>query len=282
MAKIVETRQLTPVTKMFVLDSPLIAESAQAGQFVMLRVHEDGERIPVTIADYDREAGTITIVVQAVGATTRRVDALDVGDEILDVAGPLGSPIEIPDGGAHVVGVGGGFGAAALLCLMREIHAKGNTATAIVGARNEDLLILTDQLQEVADNVEICTDDGSAGFHGFVTQRLAQLMEGEGPGRPDTVIAIGPMAMMRAIAATTKDSGISTLVSMDPLMVDGTGMCGGCRVIVGGVSKFACVDGPVFDAHLVDFDLAMRRNKAYVAEEKAAAERLACATAEVS
>jgi ferredoxin--NADP+ reductase len=281
MSRIVETRQLTPVTKMFVLDNRLIAESAQAGQFVMLRVHQDGERIPVTIADYDREAGTITIVVQAVGATTRRVDALEVGDEILDVAGPLGSPIEIPDGGAHVVGVGGGFGAAALLCLMREIHAKGNIATAIVGARNQDLLIMTNELQGVADNVEICTDDGSAGMQGFVTQRLAQLMEGQGPGRPDRVIAIGPMAMMRAIAATTKDSGIKTLVSMDPLMVDGTGMCGGCRVIVDGKSQFACVDGQVFDAHLVDFDLAMRRNKAYVEQEKAAAERLACATAEV-
>jgi ferredoxin--NADP+ reductase len=282
MARIVETRQLTPVTKLFRLDAPLIAESAQAGQFVMLRVHSEGERIPVTIADYDREAGTITIVVQAVGATTRRVDALDVGDEILDVAGPLGSPIEIPDGGVHVVGVGGGFGAAALLCLMRDIRAKGNTATAIVGARTRDLLILTSELLDVADNVEICTDDGSAGMHGFVTQRLAQLMDGQGPGRPDTVIAIGPMAMMRAIAATTKDSGIRTLVSMDPLMVDGTGMCGGCRVIVAGKAQFACVDGPVFDAHQVDFDIAMRRNKAYAEQEKAAADRLACATAEVA
>ncbi len=280
MSRIVETRQLTPVTKMFVLDNRLIAESAQAGQFVMLRVHKDGERIPVTIADYDREAGTITIVVQAVGATTRRVDALDVGDEILDVAGPLGSPIEIPDGGAHVVGVGGGFGAAALLCLMREIHAKGNTATAIVGARNQDLLIMTNELLGVADNVEICTDDGSAGMKGFVTQRLAQLMDGQGPGRPDRVIAIGPMAMMRAIAAATKESGIKTMVSMDPLMVDGTGMCGGCRVIVDGKSQFACIDGPVFDAQLVDFDLAMRRNKAYAEQEKAAAKRLACAPAE--
>lgn len=281
MAKILETRQLTPVTKMFVLDSPLIAESAKAGQFVMLRVHKDGERIPVTIADYDPEKGTITIVVQAVGATTRRVDDLNVGDEIPDVAGPLGSPIEIPDGGAHVVGVGGGFGAAALLCLMREIHAKGNVATAIVGARNKDLLILTDELLKVADHVEVCTDDGSAGFAGFVTQRLAQLIEGDGPGRPDQVVAIGPMPMMRAIAGVTKDTGIRTMVSMDPLMVDGTGMCGGCRVIVDGQSKFACVDGPVFDAHLVDFDLAIRRNKAYVEQEKAAAERQACATAEV-
>jgi ferredoxin--NADP+ reductase len=281
MARIVETRQLTPVTRLFRVDAPLIAASAQPGQFVMLRVHDEGERIPVTIADYDREGGTITIVVQAVGATTSRVDALDVGDEILDVAGPLGSPIEIPTG-AHVVGIGGGFGAAALLCLMREIRAKGNTATAIVGARTADLLILTNELLDVADHVEICTDDGSAGMPGFVTQRLAQLMDGQGPGRPDTVIAIGPMAMMRAIAATTKDSGIRTLVSMDPLMVDGTGMCGGCRVIVAGHPQFACIDGPVFDAHQVDFEVAIRRNKAYAEQEKAAAERLACATAEVA
>jgi ferredoxin/flavodoxin---NADP+ reductase len=281
MSQILETRQLTPVTRLFRLDAPLIADAAQAGQFVMLRAHEDGERIPVTIADYDREAGTITIVVQAVGATTRRVDALDAGDEILDVAGPLGMPIDLPPGD-HVVGVGGGFGAAALLCLMRELRARGNRTTAIVGARSRDLLILVEELRAVCDDVEICTDDGSAGMQGFVTQRLAQLMDGDGPGRPDHVVAIGPMAMMRAVAETTRESGIQTLVSMDPLMVDGTGMCGGCRVIVGGRAQFACVDGPVFDAHQVDFETAIRRNKAYVNQEKAAADRLACATAEGS
>jgi ferredoxin/flavodoxin---NADP+ reductase len=281
MSQILETRQLTPVTRLFRLDAPLIADAAQAGQFVMLRAHEGGERIPVTIADYDREAGTITIVVQAVGATTRRVDALDAGDEILDVAGPLGMPIDLPPGD-HVVGVGGGFGAAALLCLMRELRARGNRTTAIVGARSRDLLILVEELRAVCDDVEICTDDGSAGMQGFVTQRLAQLMDGDGPGRPDHVVAIGPMAMMRAVAETTRESGIQTLVSMDPLMVDGTGMCGGCRVIVGGRAQFACVDGPVFDAHQVDFETAIRRNKAYVNQEKAAADRLACATAEGS
>ena len=281
MTRILESRWLTPVTKLFRLDAPLIAAAARAGQFVMLRVHESGERIPVTIADHDRAAGTITIVVQAVGATTRRVDALEAGDEILDLVGPLGSPVDLP-AGAHVVGVGGGFGSAALLCLMRELRAQGSRTTAIVGARTRDLLILVDELAGVCDAVEICTDDGSAGMQGFVTQRLAQLIAGEGPGRPDHVVAIGPMVMMRAVAETTRPEGIPTLVSMDPLMVDGTGMCGGCRVIVDGVSKFACVDGPIFDAHLVDFDLAIRRNKAYAAEEKAAAERLLCATAEVA
>jgi ferredoxin--NADP+ reductase len=278
MTRILETRRLTPVTKLFRLDAPLIAAAAKAGQFVMLRVREGGERIPVTIADYDRVAGTVTIVVQQVGATTTRVCALETGDEILDVVGPLGVPVDIASGG-HVVGVGGGFGSAALLCLMKELSARGDRTTAIVGARNKDLLILTDELRAICSNLEICTDDGSAGFKGFVTQRLAQLIAGDGPGRPDTVIAIGPMVMLRAIAEATREPGVRTLVSLDPLMVDGTGMCGGCRVIVGGETRFACVDGPVFDAHEVDFASGMRRSKQYVRQEKEAGERLACATA---
>ncbi len=277
MSRIIETRRLTPVTKFFRIDAPLIAASAKPGQFVMLRVREGGERIPITIADYDRAEGTLTIVVQEVGATTKRVCALEAGDEILDVAGPLGGHIEIPPGG-HVCGIGGGFGSAALLCLMREFSARGDRTTAILGARSKELLILADELRPVCTNVEICTDDGSAGFKGFVTQRLAQLIAGDGPGRPDFVVAIGPMAMMRAVAETTREPRVKTLVSMDPLMVDGTGMCGGCRVTVDGKSQFACVDGPCFDAHQVDFDVAMRRNKAYVREEKIAADRLACAS----
>ena len=275
MARIIETRRLTPVTKYFRLDAPLIAASAQPGQFVMLRVRDGGERIPITITDYDRDAGTVTIVVQEVGATTKRVCALEAGDEILDVAGPLGGKIEIPPGG-HVCGVGGGFGSAALLCLMRALTARGDKTTAILGARSKDLLILTEELRPLCHNVEICTDDGSAGFKGFVTQRLAQMIGGDGPGRPDHVVAIGPMAMMRAVAETTRGPGVKTLVSMDPLMVDGTGMCGGCRVNVGGKAQFACVDGPCFDAHQVDFDVAMRRNKAYVKEEKQALDRFTC------
>ncbi len=276
MPKILETRRLTPVTKYFVIDAPLIARSARPGQFVMLRVRDGGERIPITIADYDRDKGTLTLVVQEVGATTKRVCALEAGDEILDVAGPLGGYIELPPGG-HLCGVGGGFGSAALLCLLREFAAKGYKTTALMGARNKDLLILADELKLVTPNVELCTDDGSAGFKGFVTQRLAQLIEGQGPGRPDYVVAIGPMAMMRAVAETTRGKGVKTLVSMDPLMVDGTGMCGGCRVTVGGKAQFACVDGPCFDAHEVDFEVAMRRNKQYVREEKQSLERLNCA-----
>ena len=275
MSRIINTRRLTPVTKYFLLDAPLIAASARPGQFVMLRVREGGERIPITIADYDRATGTITIVVQQVGATTTRVCALEAGDEILDVAGPLGGHIDIVAGG-HVCGVGGGFGSAALLCLMREFTARGDKTTAILGARREDLLILTDELRQVCNNVEVCTDDGSCGFKGFVTQRLAQLIDGDGPGRPDHVVAIGPMAMMRAVAETTRGPKVKTLVSMDPLMVDGTGMCGGCRVNVAGKAQFACVDGPCFDAHEVDFDVAMRRNKAYVKEERQALDRIAC------
>src|SRR5512140_3231755 len=275
MARIIETRRLTPVTKYFRIEAPLIASSARPGQFVMLRVRDGGERIPITIADYDRQAGTITIVVQEVGATTKRVCALEAGDEILDVAGPLGGHIDIAPG-SHVCGVGGGFGSAALLCLMREFTARGDRTTAILGARNKELLILADELRPLCTHLEICTDDGSAGFKGFVTQRLAQLIEGGGERCPEAVVAIGPMAMMRAIAETTRASKVKTLVSMDPLMVDGTGMCGGCRVMVGGKAQFACVDGPAFDAHEVDFEVAMRRNKAYVKEEKLSLERVNC------
>ena len=275
MATIIETRRLTPVTKYFRIEAPLIASSARPGQFVMLRVREGGERIPITIADYDRQLGTITIVVQEVGATTRRVCALNTGDEILDVAGPMGGHIDIAPGG-HVCGVGGGFGSAALLCLMREFTARGDRTTAILGARNKELLILADELRPLCTHLEICTDDGSAGFKGFVTQRLAQLIEGGAARRPPTDVANGPMAMMRAVAETTRASKVRTLVSMDPLMVDGTGMCGGCRVTVGGKAQFACVDGPCFDAHEVDFEVAMRRNKAYVQEEKQALDRVAC------
>ena len=185
MATIIETRRLTPVTKYFRIEAPLIASSARPGQFVMLRVREGGERIPITIADYDRQLGTITIVVQEVGATTRRVCALNTGDEILDVAGPMGGHIDIAPGG-HVCGVGGGFGSAALLCLMREFTARGDRTTAILGARNKELLILADELRPLCTHLEICTDDGSAGFKGFVTQRLAQLIEGGGGGGPPT------------------------------------------------------------------------------------------------
>ncbi len=278
MARIISKRPLTPVTTLFVVEAPLIAAAARPGQFVIVRVHEDGERIPLTIADYDGGRGEVTIVVQEVGVTTKMLGALDEGDDILDMVGPLGTAPEIaPDG--HIVGVGGGFGAAALLCLMRDLTQRGAQTTAIVGAREKDLLILTDELRAVCGNLELCTDDGSAGFKGFVTERLQQLIDGAGNGgaRPDRVLAIGPMPMMRAVADTTRAAGIETLVSMDPLMIDGTGMCGGCRVTVGNEVKFACVDGPFFDAHAVDFTEAVRRNKMYADLEHDAAERQATA-----
>jgi ferredoxin--NADP+ reductase len=274
MARIISKRALTPVTKLFIVEAPLIAAAARPGEFVIVRVHEAGERIPLTIADYDGDRGEITIVVQEVGVTTNLLGALNEGDDILDVVGPLGSAPEITPSG-HVVGVGGGFGAAALLCLMRDLTERGAQTTAIVGARQKDLLILTDELSAVCGHLELCTDDGSAGFKGFVTERLQQFIDGDGVGYPDRVLAIGPMPMMRAVADTTRAAGIETLVSMDPLMIDGTGMCGGCRVTVGDEIKFACVDGPFFDAHQVDFDEAVRRNKMYADLETQAAERQA-------
>jgi ferredoxin--NADP+ reductase len=277
-AKILEKRSLTPVTTLFRVEAPLVARAAQPGQFVIVRVREGGERIPLTIANYDRDNGTLTIVVQAVGVTTDQLTALKVGDDILDLVGPLGLAVEVPAGG-HVVGVGGGFGAAALWCLMSELSARGDRTTIILGAREKELLILTDELTEVCDNLELCTDDGSEGFKGFVTDRLAQLIDGDGPGRPDSVVAIGPMPMMRAVTETTRDAAIPTLVSLDPLMIDGTGMCGGCRVTVNNEVKFACVDGPFFDAHQVDFNEAVRRNKMYVPQEQSAKDRATCRSA---
>ena len=270
MVKIVEKRQLTPITKLYRVHAPLIAKAASAGQFVIVRVREGGERIPLTITDYDSESGLLTIVVQEVGATTRRLGLLEEGGEILDMVGPLGEAPDIPRGG-HIVGVGGGYGSAALLCLMRELKERGEHTTVIMGAREKKLLILADELTGVCDKLEICTDDGSAGFKGFVTERLQQMIDGGDPGRPDYVISIGPMPMMRAVEKTTRAAGIDTTASLDPLMIDGTGMCGGCRVTVGGEVKFACVDGPFFDAHEVDFDEAVQRSKMYVKEERRAA-----------
>ena len=275
MATIIAKRVLSPVTKLFRVEAPLVAAAARPGQFVIVRVHEDGERIPLTIAEYDRDRGEITIVVQEVGVTTRLLGALEEGEAILDLLGPLGSALEVAPGG-HVVGIGGGFGAAALLCLMRELTARGDRTTAIVGARRAELLILINELRAVCGDLELCTNDGSLGFKGFVTDRLQQLIDGDAPGRPDHVLAIGPMPMMRAVAETTRPAGIHTEVSLDPLMIDGTGMCGGCRVTVGGESKFACVDGPFFDAHQVDFDEAVRRNKMYVDMERQASDLQAC------
>jgi ferredoxin/flavodoxin---NADP+ reductase len=268
-ATIIEKRDLTDVTKLFVVHAPLVARNAAPGEFVIVRVTETGERIPISITDFDHSAGTITIVVQEVGRTSGLVNALEVGDTFLDFAGPLGSEVQLPDEG-HAVLIGGGFGTGAVFPLARELRSRGVRVSSIVGARTRELVILADLLETESDTVHVCTDDGSVGYHGFVTGCLEELMDA---GAQFThCFAVGPMPMMRAVANATKPRGLPTMVSLDPLMVDGTGMCGGCRVIVGGHSFFACVDGPFFDAHQVDFDDADARLTTYREQENVACE----------
>jgi len=268
-ARIVGKRDLTDVTKLFVVHAPLVVRNAAPGQFVILRVTETGERIPISITDYDRVAGTITIVVQEVGRTSALVCALEVGETFLDFAGPLGMPVPLPRQG-HVVLIGGGFGTGAVFPLARELRSRGVRVTSIVGARTRDLVILADLLATESDEVHVCTNDGSLGYHGFVTGRLEELLDA-GAGFTEC-FAVGPMPMMRAVAQTTRRRGLPAMVSLDPLMVDGTGMCGGCRVTVSGKSRFACVDGPFFNAHEVDFDEADARMTTYQAQEILACE----------
>jgi len=270
MYRILKKRQLTPVTALYVIDAPLVARAARPGQFVILRVDEGGERIPVTITDYDPEAGTVTIVVQQVGKTTHWLAQHGEGDALADFAGPLGTPVALPDQG-RVALVGGGFGAAAILTIAKALAKRQSvTVDAIVGARTSSLLILADEVGAVVDRFLPCTDDGSRGYHGLVTGLLEQEIAAVGY---DLVMAIGPMPMMRAVAEVTRPHGIATYASMDPIMLDGTGMCGACRVRVDGQNRFACVDGPFFDAHQVDFDEVTRRNKMYRHEEREALER---------
>ncbi len=268
-ARIIEKRDLTDVTKMFVVHAPLVVRNAAPGQFVILRVSETGERIPISITDFSQAAGTITIVVQEVGHTSALVCALRVGDAFLDFAGPLGAEVPLPEKG-HAVLIGGGFGTGAVFPLARELRSRGVRVSSIIGARTRDLVILADLLATESDDVHICTDDGSAGYRGFVTGRLEELLDA-GAGFTHC-FAVGPMPMMRAVAKTTGRRGLPAMVSLDPLMVDGTGMCGGCRVSVGGKSLFACVDGPFFDAHLVDFDEADARLTIYKEQEDLACE----------
>jgi ferredoxin--NADP+ reductase len=267
-ARILEARALTPVTKLFVVDAPLVAHAAQPGQFVILRVAETGERVPISITDSDPVAGTVTIVVQEVGRTSGLLCRLGTGDEILDFVGPLGLPAPLPETG-HAALVGGGFGAGAVFPIARELRRRGVRVTSIVGARTSELLILRELLEPVSDAYEPCTDDGSLGYHGFTAARLGELIEA-GAGFT-SCFAVGPMPMMRAVAETTRPYLLPTYVSLDPIMVDGTGMCGACRVTVGGEMRFACVDGPFFDAHQVDFDEAVTRSKMYVEQEQLAA-----------
>ena len=264
MFRIVEKRTLTPVTNLFRIEAPLVARHAAAGQFVMLRVYEEGERIPVTITDLDRETGLITIVVQSVGKTSRLLNALEAGDALLDLVGPLGTPAPLPQSGRAAL-IGGGFGAAAILSLAKELQRRGLEVHAIVGARTSELVILEQEVGAASDYLYICTDDGSRGYHGFVTGQLAELHT-QGL-RFDAIYGIGPLPMMRSLADTTAGWGDPTWVSLDPLMLDGTGMCGGCRVYTQEGMRFACIDGPFFDAHGVDYAKGAARTKMYREQE---------------
>jgi ferredoxin--NADP+ reductase len=269
MFKIVEAEFLAPDIKKFEIVAPRIAKKRQAGQFVIVRLHEHGERIPLTIADSDLAAGTITVIVQGVGKTTKLMNSLEAGDVILDVVGPLGKASEVKKYGTVVV-IGGGVGTAIAYPTSVAMKQAGNHVISIVGARSKELVILEDEIRAISDEVYITTDDGTYGQKGFVTDKLKELIE---VGRQlDFVLAIGPIPMMRAVAETTRPHGIKTVVSLNSIMVDGTGMCGGCRVLVDNRSQFACVDGPEFDAHKVDFDVLAQRNAQYRDAERRALE----------
>lgn len=269
MYKIIHRQELAPSLYKFVVEAPMIALRAQPGQFIILRAHEQGERIPLTIADFDREAGTITLVFQEVGRSTRLLGKLKQGEEIIDLLGPLGEPTGHPQG-KNAVCIGGGVGVAPVYPEAKGLHQHGYNVTTIIGARSSELLFFEEEMAAVSDELFVTTDDGSKGHHGFVTDVLQKLID---EGRPmDFVIAVGPIPMMKAVADLTRKHGIKTIVSLNSMMVDGTGMCGGCRVTVGGEVKFTCVDGPSFDAHLLDFDEQMRRLSMYKDQEKLAEE----------
>lgn len=270
MFKIVSKKALNPnVTRVDVL-APEVAMKAEPGQFIILRPLDDSERIPLTIADFDREKGTITIIYQIVGATTAVLNSLEEGDYIHDFVGPLGTPSHT-EGLKKVCVIGGGVGCAIAYPTAKKLHSLGCEVHSVIGFRNKDLVILEDEFKAVSDNFKLVTDDGSYGEKGLVTDALKALIEAG--NSYDEVIAIGPMIMMKFVCALTKEYGIKTIVSMNPIMIDGTGMCGGCRLTVGGETKFACVDGPDFDGHLVDFDEAMDRLTMYRPEEAESRER---------
>ena len=270
MYQILEKRRLSSNVVLLVIDAPYVAKKAEPGQFIILRVDADGERIPLTISAYDREKGTITIVVQEVGATTMKLGQLNEGDCLHDFVGPLGKASEF-DGIKKAAVVGGGLGCAIALPQAQKLHDMGVDVDLIAGFRNTDAIILEDEMKGACSRLTLVTDDGSNGHKGFVTDALKELIEAG--NKYDIVIAIGPMIMMKFVCKTTEPYGIKTIVSMNTIMVDGTGMCGGCRLTVGGETKFACVDGPDFDGHLIDFDSAMRRGAMYKAQERAAVER---------
>jgi ferredoxin--NADP+ reductase len=264
MYKILERVDYSDDVYMQVIEAPAVAAACQPGQFIILMIHEEGERIPLTIADFDREAGTITIVVQAVGTSTRHLQKLGKGDSISNFIGPLGQPSEIENFGT-VICAGGGVGVAPIYPIARALKEAGNKVISIVAARNEGLLVWEDRMREISDELIVTTDDGSRGRHCLVTEPLKELCEA---GGIDMVVAIGPGIMMKFCAKTTQEYGVKTVVSLNAIMVDGTGMCGGCRVSVGDETKFVCVDGPEFDGHDVDFDLLMSRQRQYLPQEK--------------
>ncbi len=260
MFKIVERKELNPTVTKLVIEAPLVAKKAQAGQFIIVRANEDSERIPLTVADYDRENGTVTIIFQVVGESTMELNELNAGECVHDFVGPLGVASHL-DGLKKVAVVGGGVGCAIAYPIAKRLHELGCEVHSIVGFRNKDLVILEDEFKACSDKLVIMTDDGSYGEKGVVTAPLEALIQsGE---QYDEVIAIGPLIMMKFVSLTTKKYDVKTIVSMNPIMIDGTGMCGGCRLTVGGETKFACVDGPDFDGHLVDFDEAMQRGNMY-------------------
>jgi len=260
-----EKRALATAVWLMRVEAPKIARKRRAGQFVVLRVSETGERFPLTIADSDPDAGTITIIFQSVGKSTRMLADLNAGDAILDVVGPLGRPTHIEKYG-HVVCMGGGVGIAPVYPILCAMKAAGNRVTSIISARSKELLILEAEMRAHSDALQVATDDGSCGHKGFPTELLKRMMDGG--EKIDLVVAVGPVPFMRAVCRTTQPAGIPTVVSLNPIMVDGTGMCGGCRVSVGGETKFVCVDGPEFDGHQVDFDLLTKRLAAYRALER--------------
>jgi len=270
MHEILEARFLAPNIKFFRVHAARVARTQRPGQFVMVRLHERGERIPLTIEDADPASETICLVVQAIGKTTRLMNRLEARDHLLDVVGPLGRPSDVRHFGRAVV-VGGGVGCAIAYPTARALAAAGNTVISIIGARNAELVLLESEIRAISGETIVMTDDGSYGRKGFVTDPLAEMIAAG--RRLDYVLAIGPVAMMKAVADTTREKAVRTVVSLNSIMVDGTGMCGGCRVIVGGARRFACVDGPEFDAHDVDFEVLARRNVFYRGQEKAALER---------
>ena len=260
MYKILRKKILSPAVTLMDIDAPFVARKAEAGQFIILRVNDEGERIPLTISDFDREKGAVTIIFQIIGSSTALLNAKEEGEYISDFVGPLGRATET-EGRKKVAIVGGGVGCAIALPVAKKFSAQGTEVHSIIGFRRKELVILEDEFKAVSTKTVLMTDDGSAGRQGLVTAALKELIDsGE---KYDEVIAIGPLVMMKFVVATTKPYGIKTTVSMNPVMIDGTGMCGGCRITVGGQMKFACVDGPDFDGFLVDFDEAMERNNMY-------------------